>query len=66
MGASPSQVENEVADPDSESDDDEVIKIQHHRRYRVSFHYFFIASTAPYNIQCIWITIIKIILSMWY
>lgn len=36
MGATPSQIENEVAEPDSESDDDEVIKIQHHRRYRVS------------------------------
>ncbi|XP_037048815.1 uncharacterized protein LOC119083250 isoform X4 [Bradysia coprophila] len=34
MGATPSQIENEVAEPDSESDDDEVIKIQHHRRYR--------------------------------
>lgn len=43
MGATPSQIENEVADPeDSESDDDEVIKIQHHRRYRVSLHYTFI------------------------
>lgn len=40
MGATPSQIENEVADPDSESDDDEVIKIQHHRRYRVSLHFF--------------------------
>lgn len=37
MGATPSQIENDVADPDSESDDDEVIKIQNHRRYRVSF-----------------------------
>ncbi|KAJ6647546.1 hypothetical protein Bhyg_02769 [Pseudolycoriella hygida] len=34
--ANPSQIENEVADPDSESDDDEVIKIQHHRRYRIT------------------------------
>ena len=41
MGATPSHIENEVADPDSESEDDEVIKIQHHRRYRVSLHYCF-------------------------
>lgn len=41
MGANPSQIENEVADPDSESDDDEVIKIQHHQRYRVSFIFNF-------------------------
>lgn len=34
MGATPSQIEGDVADP--ESDDDEIIKIQHHRRYRVS------------------------------
>lgn len=40
MGATPSQIENEVADPDSETDDDEVIKIQHRRRYRVSLHFF--------------------------
>lgn len=51
MGASPSQIENEVADPDSESDDDEVIKIQHHRRYRVSFNYFFevLVLASPYT-----------------
>lgn len=41
MGANPSQIENEVADPDSETDDDEVIKIQHRQRYRVSLKNYF-------------------------
>lgn len=48
MGATPSHEDEEVAEPDSESDDDEVIKIQHRRRYRVSDYLQF----SFYGIEC--------------